>query len=95
MEIYGSKNMRELCRVRVSAMTRIAPYDGEYKAEADAVPEENRCLCVSSMDAADIYFATFKNVAGEDCVVFFEATEKTLKVLRYYNSDTIITKTRR
>jgi hypothetical protein len=47
------------------------------------------------MDAADIYFALFKNVAGEDCVVFFEATEKTLKVLRYYNSDTIITKTRR
>ena len=94
MEIYGSKNMRELCRVRVSAMTRIAPYRDEYKAEADAISEENRCLCVSSMDASDIYFAIFKNVAGEDCVVFFEATEKTLKVLRYYNSETIVTKTR-
>ena len=94
MEIYGSKNMRELCRVRVSAMTRIAPYSGEYKAEADAISEDNRCLCVSSMDASDIYFAKFKNVAGEDCVVFFEATEKTLKVLRYYNSETIVTKTR-
>ncbi len=94
MEIFGSKNMRELCRVRVSAMTRIAPYTDAYKAEADAIPAENRCFCVSSMDAADIYFALFKNKEGADCVVFFEATEKTLKVLRYYNSETVITKTR-
>jgi len=94
MEIYGSKNMRELCRVRVSAMTTIAPYTPEYRSALDAIPEENRCYCVSSRDANDIYFGIFKDKAGEDCAVFFEATEKTLKVIKYYNSSVVMSKTR-
>lgn len=94
MEIYGSKTMRTLCRVRISAMTRIAPYHSDFRAEADAVPSENRCLCASSMDAPDLYFAVFKGEDGADCVVFFEATEKTLRVLRYYNSETVMAKTK-
>ena len=94
MEIYGSKNMRELCRVRVSAMEKIAPYRDEYKAEADAIPENCRCACVSSMDAPDLYYAIFTDKDSDRCVLFFEATEKTLKVLRYYNSETVMSKTR-
>lgn len=90
MEVYGSKNMRVLCRSRVSAMKVIAPYDGEHKAIADAV--QNRIEGVSSMAAHDIYFAIFEK-DGTETVVFFEATEKTLKVLRYYNHNTVITKT--
>jgi len=93
LEVYGSKSMRVLCSTRVSGMTAIAPYDHAHKAAADAVPAANRIEAVSSMSASDIYFAVFKD-GGDDCVVFFEATEKTLKVLRYYNENTVITKTR-
>ncbi len=94
LETFGGKNMRELCRVRVSSMSRIAPYNGEYKAEADAIPAQNRCLCVSSLDSPDVYFGIFKDENAGDCVVFFEATEKTLKVIKYYNSSVILAKTR-
>ena len=92
LKVYGSKGQRELCRVRVSAMKNIAPYSGEYKALADSVKAINRIEAVSSMSAADIYFATFDK-DGEEYAIFFEATEKTLKVLRYYNQNTVVSKT--
>ena len=32
LEVYGAKNMRELCRVRISSMEEIAPYkDGNRR----------------------------------------------------------------
>ena len=93
LKVYGSKSMRVLVSTRVSGMTAIAPYDHAHKAAADAVPAANRIEAVSSMSASDIYYAVFKE-DNEDYVVFFEATEKTLKVLRYYNDKTVITKTR-
>lgn len=92
LKLYGSKSMRELCRVRVSAMKTIAPYSGEYKVAADEVKIQNRIESVSSMDAPDVYYAIFED-GGEECVVFFEVIEKTLKALKYYNSEVIAGKT--
>lgn len=94
LEVYGGKSMRELCCVRVSAMKVIAPYRRYIdKDRADAIPAANRIESVSSMSAPDIYYGIFEDSNGEDCVVFFEVTEKTLKVLKYYNSDIEIVKT--
>lgn len=75
LKLYGLKSMRALCRVRVSSMKTVAPYSGEYKPAADALKSANRIEAVSSMKAADIYFATFDD-DGEEYAVFFEATEK-------------------
>lgn len=94
LEVYGAKSMRELCRVRVSAMKVIAPYRRYIdKDRADAIPAANRIESVSSMSAPDIYYGIFEDSNGEDFVVFFEVTEKTLKVLKYYNSGVEIVKT--
>ena len=93
LEVYGSKSMRELCHVRVSAMKVIAPYHDTNKAEADAIPAVRRIEGVSTMSAPDIYYGIFEDESGEDCVVFFEVTEKALKVLKYYNSEIEVVKT--
>ena len=74
-------------------MTLIAPYDGEYKSEADSAEVSRRCYGVSSMSSPDIYFGLYTD-KGKKCAVFFEATEKTLKVIKYYNSEVILSKTR-
>ena len=92
LKLYGAKSMRELCRVRVSATKTVAPYSGEYKPAADKVPMANRIESVSSMSSPDVYYAVFDE-DGEECAVFFEVTEKTLKVLKYYNSNVVLTKT--
>ncbi len=94
LKVYGSKNMRELCRVRISSMGEIAPYkDGNRRI--DAIPEENRIYGVSTMKDPDIYYAIFKDEKDTKCAVFFEATEKTLKGLKYYKSDIEVVKTTR
>lgn len=92
LEVYGAKSARELCCVRISAMKVIAPYRDANKAAADAVDSANRIEGVSSMSSPDIYYGIFAD-DGKDCVVFFEATEKTLKVLKYYNSEIEVVKT--
>ena len=37
----------------------------------------------------------YRDKDGSLCVVYFEATEKTLKILRYYNPVTVVTKVSR
>lgn len=93
MKIYGGKSMRILCRTKVSAMNPIAPYSENYRYTIDKIPEENRIYGVSSMKSTDIYFGIF-NMSGKEYVLFFEATKKTLKIIKYYNSEVIIEKTK-
>lgn len=93
-EVYGMRRFREICSVRVSNMTLIAPYYGDYKTEADSAAISHRSFGVSSMRSPDIYFGLYTDNNGEQCVVFFEATEKTLKVIKYYNSEVVLSKTR-
>lgn len=93
MEVYGMRAFTEICAVKVSQMTIIAPYSGDYRKEADDAEIEKRCYCVSSMSSPDIYFGIYTE-GGKRCAVFFEATEKTLKVMKYYNGSIIMSKTR-
>lgn len=93
IEVFGSKSMRELCRARISAMEVIAPYRGSAKHKADAFDAADRICGVSTMDNPDIYYAVFTDAEGKKRVVFFEATEKTLKVIKYYNSEIEVVKT--
>jgi hypothetical protein len=93
-EVYGMRFFRELCTVKVSSMTLIAPYSGKYKDDVDSAAIINRCYGVSSMSSPDVYFGLYTDKKGYECAVFFEATEKTLKVIKYYNSDVVLSKTR-
>lgn len=92
-EVFGSRKCRTLASARISSMTRIAPYPGEFAKEADRQDAE-KIYCVSSMSSPDVYFAVFKDENWKDTVLFFEAAEKTLKVIKYYNPEVVMTKTR-
>ena len=89
MEVYGMRKFRELFSVRISSMTLIAPYSGDFRKSADGASVKRRDYCVSSMTSPDVWFGIYKNESGEECVVFFEAVEKTLKCVRYYNSEAV------
>ena len=49
---------------------------------------------VSAFDSPDAYYMLFTDESGNRCVYYFEATERALKVLRFYNSKTVVTKVR-
>lgn len=89
MEVFGMRKFREIFSVRISSMEIIAPYSGEYRISADDASVKNRYYCVSSMSSPDVWFGRYKNESGEECVVFFEVVDKTLRCLRFYNSDAV------
>ncbi len=88
-KIYGRKSRKDCLKVRMQDMSLIAPYDEKNKASADAV--ENKFYFVSSMNSPDIYFGLFKNEkSGAISAVFFEATAKTVKLAKFYNSSATV-----
>jgi hypothetical protein len=89
--IYGGKNKKLLLDFRIKSFTEIVPFSDEISKRSFA----KEIFCLSSMKAApDRYCAIYKDSNGQDCVVHFEATQKTLKILKFYNSSTVITNTR-
>lgn len=94
LEIFGMRRMRVMCEFKISSLTIAAPYTGAYRKEADSAEITRRIYGVSSMKNPDVYFGIYTDSDGKLTAVFFEATEKTLKAMRYYNPNVVMSKTR-
>ena len=87
--IWGGKTRKELFRINIRDFAKIAPYDEAAEAYVSAQKCTRDFRCMSSLYAPDLYYGIF--TLGEDkCVVYFEATEKILKIMKYYNIGTVI-----
>ena len=90
--IFGGKTRRELFKTNIKDFLKIAPYDAEAETYVSAQKCNRDFKCMSSLQAPDLYYGIF--MLGEDkCVVYFEATEKALKIMKYYNHNTVVTPT--
>lgn len=90
-EIYGGRSRKTIVEFRLKDCVDIAPISEQDKL--DDFGAEVSYVALSEKDAPDAYFATFENEKGRKCVFFFEATEKALKICRFYNpSHTKVTK---
>ena len=91
--IYGKCKRKQVLELTISEMLAIAPYSGDTKAAADAPDIKSRMEFVSSMNAEDIYYLIYEK-DGEKKLVFFEPTNKALKLLRLHNKNTVVTQVR-
>ncbi len=87
----GKKKKEEILKVRVSTMSVIAPYHSDKKELADAADIVNRYEYCSTLSEPDIYFALFEQ-DGKKSVVFFDATQKALKVMKFLNKEALTMK---
>ena len=92
--IYGSRKRTKVLEVTIKDFREIAPRTAESDAKLKAQGVSKTYMFSSHSTAIDQYYATFEE-NGRLCVVYFEATEKTLKLLRYYNPVTVVTKVSR
>ena len=92
--IYGGMKRKKVLEVTIKDFREIAPRTAESDERLRARGVERAFMFASHSTATDQYYATFEQ-DGELCVVYFEATEKTLKILRYYNPVTVVTKVSR
>ncbi len=92
--IYGGRTRKQVVCFRLKDCTMIAPaHVKEWQERAELFGAKKEYSALSSADAPDAYFATFEDEKQEKCIVYFEATEKALKICRFYNpSATVITK---
>lgn len=92
--VYGNRFKKKKLELFIKDMKEIAPYTDEAKDHLETLPLKKDYVFVSSLAAPDMYYAVF-NVNDEDQVVYFEATAQALKILRFYNSGTVVTPTTR
>lgn len=89
--VYGGKLKREILDLHIKSIKEIAPISELAQQHAD---KRTYSFLSSERSSADVYYALFESSDGEECVVRFEATQKALKVLRFYNPKTVVTETR-
>ena len=92
--IYGGLKRKKVLELTIKDFRGIAPRTAESAAKLKAQGVAKTYMFASHSTAEDQYYATFEE-NGILCVVYFEATEKTLKILRYYNPVTVVTKVSR
>ena len=93
--VYGGKKKKLILEMRIKEFEEISPIDPETKARiAETGFDKSYNFARSENDDTDKYFASFKDKDGRHCILYFEATEQALKILRFYNSKTTVIKTR-
>ncbi len=89
--IYGGGfTRRKALDLFIKDMREIAPVTDDTMAHLNSLGVERDYRFVSSSRADDMYYAVFEK-DGKLCVVYFEATAKTLQILHYYNHATVVT----
>jgi len=92
--VNGAMKRKEWFEAKLGDMTMIAPYEGEYKTKADAMKPDITYEAISSFDSPDVYCGVYRNEDGKDCMVYFEATAKLLKLAKFYNRNIVIKEVR-
>ncbi len=92
--IYGGIRRKKVLEITIKECKEIAPVTDDTMKHLNELGVEKDYRFVSSTSADDMYFATFEH-DGRSCVAYFEATEKALSILYYYNHSTVKTKVSR
>lgn len=94
-EVYGGKKKKAMLEKRVKTFTEIKPLDEVEKGLLEKRDFKNTYRFLrSENDNTDVYFAVFSEEDGSESIVYFEAIQQLLKILKYYNSNTVVTQTR-
>ena len=81
-EIYGKSTRRVTHEIDARTCTLIAPEDDQRLEEYGA---QDVYYAISSVNAENVYGIAFESAKGKKTVVYFEATEQALRMLRTSN----------
>lgn len=88
--VYGGRSRKKIAEIRIKDMTMIAPFEGDYVKEAEKYAPERTLDFTSDLQRDDVYFALYETADARRGILYFEATEQTLKIMRYYNSMALV-----
>lgn len=88
-EIYGNRTRKVLFSAAIRDMHLIAPEEEKYLLEAEKYEISKVYRMTSSKDAEGAYFAIFTGEDQKTHAVYFEANDKVLKILQFYNRSAV------
>lgn len=84
-DVYGGKSRKTLISFKIKNCSLIAPATEEYIQQAKNFAPDVVIEARSSASAPDSYLALV-DMDGKRAAVYFEATEKALKIFKFYNA---------
>ena len=88
--IYGSRRRKQVLELSIKDMREIAPVTTDSQARLESLGVQKIYRFQSSSTAPDMYYAVFEQ-DDKTCAVCFEATNRALQILHYYNRATVVT----
>ncbi len=90
--VYNGVKRKEIGSFEIAKFEAIAPYKDNYKASADRLTYVKEINMTSSPDSEGIYYAVLSDPEDHSAktIFFFEPNEKMLKLMKFYNRNTVI-----
>lgn len=93
-EVFGNRSRKVIFEAKIKDMSVIAPWNEEARSKLPAGVIKTYDM-LSTKSSPDAYYAICSVEGGQKILVLFEAIEKALKIMRFYNaSAVVVTKTR-
>lgn len=94
--VYNNNKRKELGSFEIAKFEAIAPYKDNYKESANRLTNVKELNMISSPDSDSIYYAILSDPEDHSSktIIFFEPNEKMLKLLKFYNRNTVIPRTK-
>ena len=89
-KIYGGRTRKKLAKITVKNMSAIMPFEGEYIKQAERYAPERTLDLTSDLQKGNVYIALYETDEARRGILYFEATERALRILKYYNSATVV-----
>lgn len=89
--IYGQRQRKQLAAVRIRDMTAIRPYEESRHDEVFGCEKVLDCSISMKKPTPDIYYLTYSQ-NGRSCAILFEATRKTMEIMKFYNHSVLTVK---
>ena len=77
--------------VTIDDMTAIKPFSDEFADALRAGKIDNFYSCCAYLDHPDNYYFTWVDENGKNCACVFQATNSTLKIMKFHNRGTVVT----
>ncbi len=91
--IYGGRTRKLLVKVTIRELSGVYPCDDESCVQRiNAFGHEKEITAAGNFNSPDLYAALWKDEDGKKYLLWFEATEKALKVIRFYNAPALVMK---
>ena len=84
-QIYGKSRRKAILEAELSDAVLIAPYTEDYAARAEALSPTEILWATSAPDAPNIWMLVWDADKEERLLLFFEADERSVRLLRQYN----------